>query len=61
MKKRNKHIGSSLDDFLKQARRQLILRAVELSKGNQSAAAGLLGLTRQAVSNFLRGQNDNRD
>ena len=40
-----------------QARRQLILRALEKCRGNQSAAAELLGLSKQAVSKFLKGDN----
>jgi DNA-binding NtrC family response regulator len=46
--------GFSLEDFLAQARRQLILRALDKCRGNQSAAAGLLGISKQAVSKFLR-------
>jgi transcriptional regulator with AAA-type ATPase domain len=53
--------GFSLDGFLKQVRRQLILRALEKSNGNQSAAADLLGISKQAVSSFLKGQTDNPD
>lgn len=45
--------GFSLDEYLTSARKQLILRALEMSNGNQSAAARLLGLTPQAVHKFL--------
>lgn len=48
--------GFSLESFLSDARRQLILRALETSGGNQSAAARLLGLSPQAVHKFLREQ-----
>jgi DNA-binding NtrC family response regulator len=46
--------GFSLDVFLTSARKQLILHALEMAKGNQSEAARLLGLTPQAVHKFLR-------
>ncbi len=46
--------GFSLDEYLTSARKQLILRALEVAKGNQSEAARLLGLTPQAVHKFLR-------
>ncbi len=55
----NPEAGFSLEDFLGQARRQLILRALEKSNGNQSAAAELLGISKQAVSKFLKGQIGN--
>lgn len=48
------HAGFSLEQFLHTARRRLILRALDQSGGNQSAAARLLGLTPQAVHRFLR-------
>ncbi len=46
--------GFSLDEFLTSARKQLILRALEASGGNQSKAARLLGITPQAVHKFLQ-------
>ncbi|MFH1740600.1 MAG: sigma-54 dependent transcriptional regulator, partial [bacterium] len=46
--------GFSLDGFLSSARKQIILRALETTKGNQSQAARLLGITPQAVHKFLR-------
>lgn len=46
--------GFSLDSFLGSARKQLILKALEISHGNQSQAARLLGMTPQAVHNFLK-------
>jgi transcriptional regulator with PAS, ATPase and Fis domain len=51
--------GFSLESFLERARKHLILRALEKCGGNQSAAAELLGLTKQAVSKFLK-NTDNR-
>jgi transcriptional regulator with AAA-type ATPase domain len=50
--------GFSLESFLARARKQLILRAIEKCGGNQSAAAELLGLTKQAVSKFLKNANN---
>jgi len=49
----------SLDEFQSQVRKQLILRALAKCNGNQSAAAGMLGITKQAVSKFLKGETDN--
>jgi len=48
------HEGFSLDGFLSQARKQLMLRALELAGGNQSQAARLLGVTPQAVHKFRK-------
>jgi len=41
-----------LEHFLDQARAHLILRALEKTGGNQTAAAALLGVSKQAVSKF---------
>ena len=49
--------GFSLEKYLAQVREQLILRAIQKSHGNQSEAAKLLGISKQAVSKFLRGRN----
>ena len=46
-----------LEGFLDQARAHLILRALEKAGGNQTAAASLLGISKQAVSRFVA---DNR-
>jgi DNA-binding NtrC family response regulator len=46
--------GFSLEGFLAAARKQLFLRALEKSNGNQSQAAEKLGITRQAVSEFVK-------
>ena len=43
-----------MDSFISSARKQLILRAMEIARGNQSEAARLLGVTPQAISKFLR-------
>ena len=48
------YVGFSLEEFMGSARKQLILRALEISKGNQSEAARLLGVTPQAVHKFLQ-------
>jgi len=45
--------GFSLEEYLTSARKQLILRALEMTAGNQSAAARLLGISPQAVHKFL--------
>jgi len=46
--------GFSLDEFLGSARKQMILRALEATNGNQSQAARMLGVTPQAVHKFLQ-------
>jgi DNA-binding NtrC family response regulator len=46
--------GFRLEEFLRQARRHLILRALEISGGNQSQAARLLGVTPQAIHRFVK-------
>jgi transcriptional regulator with PAS, ATPase and Fis domain len=51
--------GFSLEEFVASARKQLILRAIELAQGNQSEAARLLGITPQAVHKFLRRSTSN--
>lgn len=48
------HEGFSLEEYLTSARKQLILRALETARGNQSEAARLLGITPQAVHKFVR-------
>ncbi|MDR3701077.1 MAG: RNA repair transcriptional activator RtcR family protein [Candidatus Sulfopaludibacter sp.] len=49
--------GFSLEHFLDQARAHLILRALEKAGGNQTSAAAMLGISKQAVSRFIA---DNR-
>jgi transcriptional regulator with AAA-type ATPase domain len=48
------HEGFSLEEFLSGARKQLMLRALEMTRNNQSEAARLLDVTPQAVHKFLR-------
>lgn len=48
------HEAFSLEEYLAGTRRALILRALELASGNQSAAARKLGLSPQAVSRFMQ-------
>jgi DNA-binding NtrC family response regulator len=47
-------LGFSLEGFLSEARQVLVSRALELSEGNQSKAASLLGVSPQAVHKFIR-------
>jgi transcriptional regulator with AAA-type ATPase domain len=47
------HESFSLDEFLSASRKQLIRRALELTLGNQSQAAKLLGMSPQAVNKFV--------
>jgi DNA-binding NtrC family response regulator len=51
--------GFSVEDYLNQARKQLFLRALAACKGNQSEAAAMLGISKQAVNKFAAGQSDN--
>ena len=51
--------GFSVEDYLNQARKQLFLRALAACKGNQSEAAAMLGVSKQAVNKFVAGQSDN--
>ena len=46
--------GFHMDEFIDQARRHLITRALEMANGNKTVAAQLLGITPQAIHNFLR-------
>jgi transcriptional regulator with GAF, ATPase, and Fis domain len=46
----------SLEEFIKSAKKQLILKALDMSEGKQSEAARLLGVTPQAVHKFIQGQ-----
>lgn len=51
------HEGFSLDDFVSQVRIRLYSRALEITEGNASRAAKLLGCTPQAVLKSQRGQS----
>jgi DNA-binding NtrC family response regulator len=53
--------GFSVEEYLNQARKQLFLRALAACKGNQSEAAAMLGVSKQAVNKFVAGQSDNTD
>ena len=46
--------GFSIEDFLTSARKQLMLKAIDMAEGNQSEAARLLGVSPQAVHKFLQ-------
>jgi len=52
-------VGFSVEEYLEQARKQLFLRALATCKGNQSEAAELLGVSKQAVNKFVAAQSDN--
>lgn len=45
--------GFSIENYLADARKQLVARALELSAGNRSAAARMLGVSPQAIHKFL--------
>lgn len=49
--------GFSLEQYLARLRRQLILQAIQKSHGNQSEAAKLPGISKQAVSKFVRSRD----
>jgi transcriptional regulator with GAF, ATPase, and Fis domain len=51
--------GFSLEEFLAKVRKHLFLRALAKANGNQAAAAGLLGVSKQAVSKFVTGEAGN--
>ena len=48
------HEGFSLEEYLKSVRKQLMLRALEMSSGSQSGAARMLDISPQAVHKFLK-------
>jgi transcriptional regulator with AAA-type ATPase domain len=51
--------GFFLEDFLAKVRKHLFLRALAKVNGNQAAAAGLLGVSKQAVNKFVTSETDN--
>jgi transcriptional regulator with AAA-type ATPase domain len=53
--------GFDLDEFLGRVRTHLFLKALAIANGNQSQAAGLLGVTRQAVQQFVKGRDGKTD
>jgi len=46
--------GFRMEEYLDKARRHFIRRALELANGSKTEAARLLGITPQAIHNFLR-------
>jgi len=48
------HDGFAIESYLAGCRKQLVLRALEIAGGKQSAAAKLLGITPQAVHKFIK-------
>ncbi|MFW5883778.1 MAG: sigma 54-interacting transcriptional regulator [Verrucomicrobiota bacterium] len=50
--------GFSMETYLSGARKRLFTQAMRQANGNQSLAARLLGVTPQAVHNFLRSQRE---
>jgi DNA-binding NtrC family response regulator len=53
--------GFKLKEFLADTRRRIVNRAVDRCGGNQTEAAALLGITKQAVSKILSGEADNEN
>jgi DNA-binding NtrC family response regulator len=51
------HDGFQMNDFLDELKLHLIQRSLELSGGVQARAARLLGITPQAINQFLKGRN----
>ena len=49
----------SLEEYVTSVRNQLMLRAIEIARGNKSEAARLLGITPQAVHKFLKKKENN--
>lgn len=49
----------SIEEFLTSARKQLMLKALDMAEGSQSEAARLLGVTPQAVHKFLQSARSN--
>lgn len=53
--------GFQLENYLSDVRQNLMLRALEISGGNQSEAARLLGISAQAVNSFQKKRKEGRD
>ncbi|MFN9565684.1 MAG: helix-turn-helix domain-containing protein [Akkermansiaceae bacterium] len=49
--------GFKINEFLDEIKLHMIHRALELSGGVQSRAARILGITPQAINQFLKGRN----
>jgi transcriptional regulator with GAF, ATPase, and Fis domain len=43
-----------MEEFFATARKRLITRALEMANGSKTEASRLLGITPQAIHNFLR-------
>lgn len=50
--------GFNVDEFLGRVRTHLFRKALEITNGNQTRAAVLLGVTKQAVQQFVKTQGD---
>ncbi len=53
--------GFDLDGFLGRMRAHFFMRALAITNGNKSQAAGLLGVTKQAVQQFVKGRDGKAD
>jgi transcriptional regulator with PAS, ATPase and Fis domain len=53
--------GFQLEEYLGKVRHDLLVRALEISGGNQSEAARLLGVSAQAVSSFQKKRKEQKD
>jgi DNA-binding NtrC family response regulator len=51
-------MGFDLKEFLGKVKAQLVHKALSKCNGNQNQAAGLLGISRQAVNEFLSNPDD---
>lgn len=51
--------GFSLKRYVTQVKHQLILKALARTQNNQAAAAGLLGMSKQAINQFLKKEEVN--
>jgi len=51
--------GFKIDEYLSQVRERLFEKALAACNGNQTEAADLLGVSKQAVSKFIANKNDN--
>jgi DNA-binding NtrC family response regulator len=52
------HEGFDLDQYVKSVRKQMMLRALEMTHGNQTRASKLLGVSSQAVQKFVKSQRE---
>ena len=51
--------GFNINDYLKSLKIRIIERALEITEGNQTRAAALLGISSQAVSQYVTGKSRN--